>query len=57
MFYCWECVSIVLKMRTIDFVIKDYSEMFAFLRILLTYMMHFQQIEDLKKKISELSTS
>lgn len=44
-------------MRTIDFVIKDRNEMFAFLRILLTYMMHFQQIDELKLKLKELRSN
>ena len=24
-FYCWECVSLVMEKRTIDFVIKDHN--------------------------------
>lgn len=33
-FYCWECVTLITRTRTIDFVIKRRSYMLAFLQIL-----------------------
>lgn len=46
----------VLEMRTIDFVIKDRSQMFGFLRILLTYLKHFEQTKEIKDKIRSLKS-
>lgn len=30
-FYCWECVTLVTEIRTIDFVIEDETCLFAFI--------------------------
>ena len=48
-FYSWECVSIMVETRTIDFVIKNRTHMFAFLKILLTFMKQRQNNAEAKK--------
>jgi len=30
-FYCWQCVSLKLKNRTVDFVIEDEEALFSFI--------------------------
>ena len=37
-FYCWECVSLITRTRTVDFVIKKRSYMLAFLQIIISHM-------------------
>lgn len=51
LFYSWECVSILMGTRSIDFVIKNRTYMLAFLKLLLTFA---KQHEKLKNKKADL---
>ena len=33
-FYAWDCVSLKMETRTVDFVIEDYNDMFSFIQAL-----------------------
>lgn len=44
-FYCWECVSLLTSTRTIDFVIKNRTHMFAFLNVLLNLLRKEQLLQ------------
>lgn len=50
-FYCWECISFLTGTRTVDFVIKNRSQMFAVINLVFN-MMKKNQLQKKKKFIA-----